>query len=41
MILDMNMWKNQMFYSPYNYGQYEHPDTRKVMSNQDSFKMFA
>ncbi len=30
MILDMNMWKNQMFYKPYNYGQYEDPDTRKV-----------
>ena len=22
MILDLNMWKNQMFYEPYDYGQY-------------------
>ena len=30
MILDMNMWKNQMFYKPHVYTQYAHPDTKKV-----------
>ena len=28
LILDMNMWKNQIFYSPYEYGQYIAPDNR-------------
>ena len=30
MILDMNMWKNQMFYKPYEYSQYTNPVTNKV-----------
>eukprot|EP00794_Sanderia_malayensis_P012796 gene12796-14109_t len=28
MILDLNMWKNQIFYKPYNYGQYVGPSGR-------------
>ncbi|CAE1293394.1 Transmembrane protein 117 [Acanthosepion pharaonis] len=27
-ILDLNMWKNQLFYVPYDYGQYVGPDNR-------------
>ena len=26
MILDMNMWKNQIYYEPFDYGQYTDPD---------------
>ena len=28
MILDLNMWKNQMFYEPFEYGQYIGPNHR-------------
>lgn len=31
MILDLNMWKNQIFYIPAEYGQYTGPD-HKVFS---------
>ncbi len=26
LILDLNMWKNQIFYSPFEYGQYTGPE---------------
>ena len=28
MLLDLNMWKNQIFYKPYDFGQYTGPDDR-------------
>ena len=28
MLLDLNMWKNQIFYKPYDYGQYVGPNGR-------------
>ncbi|KAK8739321.1 hypothetical protein OTU49_003576 [Cherax quadricarinatus] len=35
MILDLNMWKNQIFYSPAPYGQYIDPVSRHVYSVED------
>ncbi|XP_050693016.1 transmembrane protein 117-like isoform X2 [Eriocheir sinensis] len=36
MILDLNMWKNQIFYSPGPYGQYIDPNSSKVYTVEDS-----
>nr|XP_027214262.1 transmembrane protein 117-like [Penaeus vannamei] len=36
MILDLNMWKNQIFYEPGPYGQYIDPVSRKVYTVEDS-----
>jgi len=30
MMLDLNMWKNQIIYSPADFGQYTHPGTHQV-----------
>ena len=38
MILDMNMWKNQIFYTPYDYGQYTGPDD-KIYTVQDQYSL--
>ncbi|XP_053384334.1 transmembrane protein 117-like isoform X2 [Mercenaria mercenaria] len=38
MLLDMNMWKNQIFYQPYDYGQYTNPDGR-IYTVQDDFSL--
>ena len=38
MILDMNMWKNQIFYYPYDYGQYTGPD-HKIYTVQDQYSI--
>ena len=38
MILDMNMWKNQIFYYPYDYGQYTGPDD-KIYTVQDQYSL--
>ena len=35
MILDLNMWKNQIFYKPYDFGQYTGPND-KIYSVQDA-----
>ncbi|XP_045119048.1 transmembrane protein 117-like isoform X2 [Portunus trituberculatus] len=35
MILDLNMWKNQLFYSPGPYGQYIDPNSSKVYTVED------
>ncbi|XP_064113173.1 transmembrane protein 117-like isoform X2 [Macrobrachium nipponense] len=35
MIFDLNMWKNQIFYTPGPYGQYIDPQSRKVFSVED------
>ncbi|XP_043943343.1 transmembrane protein 117 [Protopterus annectens] len=41
LILDLNMWKNQIFYQPYEYGQYISPD-RKIYTvvDPDTLKNF-
>ncbi|KAK3876282.1 hypothetical protein Pcinc_018936 [Petrolisthes cinctipes] len=36
MMLDLNMWKNQIFYVPSVYGQYIDPETRIVYTVEDS-----
>ena len=38
MILDMNMWKNQIFYYPYDYGQYTGPED-KIYTVQDQYSL--
>ena len=38
MLLDLNMWKNQIFYSPYDYGQYTNPDGR-IYTVQDDYSL--
>ena len=38
MILDMNMWKNQIFYNPYDYGQYTGPED-KIYTVQDQYSL--
>lgn len=38
MILDMNMWKNQIFYTPYDYGQYTGPEDR-IYTVQDQYSL--
>ncbi|KAJ8298569.1 hypothetical protein KUTeg_022629, partial [Tegillarca granosa] len=38
MILDLNMWKNQTFYEPFNYGQYTDYDG-KIMTVVDSYSL--
>ena len=38
MILDLNMWKNQIFYSPYDYGQYVDSEG-KIHSVQDDYSL--
>ncbi|XP_077373471.1 transmembrane protein 117 isoform X2 [Festucalex cinctus] len=35
MILDLNMWKNQIFYQPYEYGQYVGPG-EKILSVEEA-----
>ncbi|XP_071040319.1 transmembrane protein 117 isoform X2 [Parasteatoda tepidariorum] len=40
MILDLNMWKNQIFYIPVEYGQYTGPN-QKVFSIQDAVLLTA
>lgn len=36
MMLDLNMWKNQVIYYPPDYGQYVDPITRKVYTVNDT-----
>lgn len=38
MLLDLNMWKNQIFYKPYDYGQYTNPDGR-IYTVQDEYSL--
>jgi len=38
MLLDLNMWKNQIFYAPYDYGQYTNPDGR-IYTVQDDYSL--
>ncbi|KAL4225408.1 hypothetical protein ACF0H5_016098 [Mactra antiquata] len=38
MLLDLNMWKNQIFYTPYDYGQYTNPDGR-IFTVQDQYSL--
>ena len=38
MILDINMWKKQMFYSPYDYSQYTGPED-KIYTVQDQYSL--
>ncbi|VDI42827.1 Hypothetical predicted protein [Mytilus galloprovincialis] len=38
MILDLNMWKNQIFYAPYDYGQYTDNDG-KIHTVNDDFSL--
>lgn len=38
MILDLNMWKNQIFYSPFDYGQYTDSDG-KIHSVTDEYSL--
>lgn len=28
MLMDLNMWKNQIFYKPFTYGQYQGPNSK-------------
>lgn len=36
MLLDLNMWKNQVIYEPSEYGQYVHPVTKMVYTVNDT-----
>lgn len=36
MMLDLNMWKNQVIYYPTDYGQYVDPITKKVFTVNDT-----
>lgn len=36
MLLDLNMWKNQVIYKPSEYGQYVHPVTKMVHTVNDT-----
>lgn len=38
MLLDLNMWKNQIFYNPYDYGQYTDPDGG-IYTVQDDYSL--
>lgn len=38
MLLDLNMWKNQIFYGPYDYGQYTGPEGR-IYTVQDDYSL--
>ncbi|KAH3727635.1 transmembrane protein 117-like [Dreissena polymorpha] len=38
MLLDLNMWKNQIFYNPYDYGQYVNNDGR-IYTVQDEYSL--
>lgn len=38
MLLDLNMWKNQIFYNPYDYGQYVNNDGR-IYTVQDDYSL--
>lgn len=38
MLLDMNMWKNQIFYGPYDYGQYVN-DEGRIYTVQDDYSL--
>lgn len=38
MLLDLNMWKNQIFYSPYEYGQYTNVKG-KIITVKDEFSL--
>ncbi|ELU08141.1 hypothetical protein CAPTEDRAFT_130530 [Capitella teleta] len=38
MLLDLNMWKNQIFYSPYEYGQYVNPEGR-IITVKDRYSL--
>lgn len=38
MLLDLNMWKNQIFYSPYDYGQYINNEGR-IFTVQDDYSL--
>lgn len=37
MLLDLNMWKNQIFYKPYDYGQYVGPNGKVYSVTDRSF----
>jgi hypothetical protein len=38
MILDMNMWKNQIFYAPIDYGQYTDSEG-KIHTIKDEYSL--
>lgn len=38
MLLDLNMWKNQIFYYPYDYGQYINNESR-IFTVQDDYSL--
>lgn len=38
MLLDLNMWKNQIFYNPYDYGQYTGPEG-SIYTVQDDYSL--
>ena len=38
MILDLNMWKNQIFYAPYEYGQYTN-EKGKIFTVKDEYSL--
>ncbi|XP_052798505.1 transmembrane protein 117-like isoform X2 [Mya arenaria] len=38
MLLDLNMWKNQIFFSPYDYGQYTNNEGR-IYTVQDDYSL--
>lgn len=41
MLLDLNMWKNQIFYEPFNFGQYVGPDQHiYTVTNLTQLAMF-